>query len=105
MCIRDSGRNTPPQEVHPSSPVSNRASTTTASVSTINIGCLQAPSDGPPARLKHGRVVAHFQGMVTPVTRTIEANPKRHIVTLGDADLPTRGHPQSRPTTVPARAI
>ena len=33
-----------------------------------------------------------------PSTRTIEANQRSHTVTLGDADLPTRGHPQSRPT-------
>jgi hypothetical protein len=66
---------------------------------THHIGCLQAPSDGPPARLKHGRVVARFRGMVMPLTRTIEANPRSHTVTLGDADLPIGGHPQSRPTT------
>src|ERR1035437_10890997 len=36
--------------------------------------------------------------MVMPSTRTIEANQRSHTVTLGDAHLPTRGHPQSRPT-------
>src|ERR1035437_2600993 len=36
--------------------------------------------------------------MVMPLTRTIEANPRSHTVTLGDADLPPGGHPQSRPT-------
>jgi hypothetical protein len=45
-------------------------------------------------------VVARFRGMVMPLTRTIEANPRSHTVTLGDADLPTGGHPQSRPTAV-----
>jgi hypothetical protein len=36
--------------------------------------------------------------MVTPLTRTIEANPRSHTVTLGDADLPAGDHPRSRPT-------
>jgi hypothetical protein len=36
--------------------------------------------------------------MVMPSTRTIDGNPKSHIVVHADADLPTGGHPRSRPT-------
>jgi hypothetical protein len=43
---------TPAQTGHPSPPEDNACSTFEESASTINTGCLQAPSDGPPISAK-----------------------------------------------------